>query len=396
MRQQKQPLIKVDSKRIALLIPGGTVGQESVRLGIYRFARPGRPWDFLQLTTAEDQFARAAHWQSHGAVGRVGRSDLARHARALNIPFVNLFGGEPFEGLPQVGVDNQAIGTLAADYLSDMGFKHFGYYGIPNDPAATARGQAFSARLRALKLSASILDFDARYPEVQVQAALVQPEEVPLHRWIAQLPKPVALFACDDQRALTASEACRHLGLQVPDTVAILGLGDQDVLCNEAFPPLSSIRMPFEQEGYRAAELLDHLMQGGRPQEAPILLQPAGVTVRQSTDTLAVDDRQLAGAIRFIREHACEGIDVDQVARQASMNRRYLERHFRQYLRRTPFQEIRRVQIERAKDLLVKTDMTIDLIAEQSGFGGRTRLTVEFTKHVGTSPGAYRTQFRLR
>lgn len=380
-----------------LTIPGAGFGQEAVRLGIYRYARPNRPWDFLNLDIGPSAYVQARNWQPHGGIGRAGRADLTDAARSLRIPFVNLYGGTPFrKALPQVGVDNHAIGRAGAEYLADLGFKHFAYFGMRGDPASTDRGRAFVEALADRQLKADVLDYNRRYPEVRLTATLVHPEEHALHRWLAQLPRPVGVFVCDDRRALLVSEACRHLGLHVPEEVAILGTGDHEVLCNEAYPPLSSLRLPLEQEGYRAAELLDHLMKGGRAPTQPILLQPGGVTVRQSSDTLAVADAQIASALRYIRENACHGIEVEAVARHAGLNRRYLERRFRSNIQRSPFQEIRRVQMERVKDLLAQTDLTIDAIADQTGFGGRTRLTVEFSKHIGVAPGAYRKQFRHR
>lgn len=397
MRQvAKRPERALPGRRIVLMIPGAGFGQESVRLGIYRYARPNRPWDFLNLDIGFDAYQQAGHWQPHGGIGRAGRLDFATAARALRVPFVNLYGGPPFKKLPQVGIDNRAIGRAGAHYLADLGFRHFAYFGLRGDPASDDRGRAFQEALAERGLKADLIDHNRRYPDVQIEAPLIHPEEATLHRWLAQLPRPVAVFVCDDRRALLVSEACRHLGLNVPEEVALLGTGDHEVLCFEAYPPLSSIRLPLEQEGFRAAELLDHLMKGGKPPSEPILLQPGGITVRQSTDTLAVADAQVASALRYIRENACRGIEVDLVARHAGLNRRYLERRFRAYLQRSPFQEIRRVQMERVKDLLAQTDLTIDAIADQTGFGGRTRLTVEFSKHIGVSPGAYRRQFRHR
>ena len=377
------------------MIPGAGFGQEAVRLGIYRYARPNRPWDFLNLDIGPAAYEQARHWQPHGGIGRAGRADLTTAALSLRVPYVNLYGGNPFNRrLPQVGVDNRAIGRTGAHYLADLGFKHFAYFGLRADPASEDRSQAFVEALAERKLSADVMDYGRTYPEIKIEAPFIHPEEPVLHRWLAQLPRPVGIFVCDDRRALLVSEACRHLGLHVPEEVAILGTGDHEVLCFEAFPPISSIRLPLEQEGYRAAELLDHLMKGGKTPTQPVLLQPGGITVRQSTDTLAVSDAQVASALRYIRENACQGIEVDMVARHAGLNRRYLERRFRAYIQRSPFQEIRRVQMERVKDLLVQTDLTIDAIADQTGFGGRTRLTVEFSKHEGTSPGAFRKQFR--
>ncbi len=376
------------------MIPGESFGQEAVRLGIYRFARPHRPWDFLNLDIGPKAYESARHWQPHGGIGLAGRADLSAAAASLRVPFVNLYGGTPFKRLPQVGVDNQSIGRIGANYLADLGFKQFAFFGLRGDPASDERGKAFVQALAERHLTANVINYKQDYPEVKIDAPFIHPEEPILHRWLAQLPRPVAILVCDDRRALLVSEACRHLGLHIPEEVALLGTGDNEVLCFEAYPPLSSIRLPLEQEGYRAAELLDHLMGGGRAPDAPILLQPSGVTVRQSTDTLAVADQQVAAALRFIRENACEGIEVDAVARHAGLNRRYLERRFQTYIQRSPFQEIRRVQMERVKNMLTQTDLTIDAIAEQTGFGGRTRLTVEFSKHHGVSPGAYRKQLR--
>lgn len=381
-------------KRIALLIPNAQFGEEAVRLGIYRFARPNLPWDFLNLDIGG--YPQARDWKPDAAIGRAGRPDFAAAARALRIPFVNLYGGEPFQKLPQVGTDNRAIGRIAADYLADLGFKNFAYFGLPKDPSSMDRAAAFTQRLGELGYKADAIDYEKIYPAVDVEPPVRDIFHPTLHQWLAQLPRPVAIYVFDDARALLVSDACRHLGLHVPEEVALLGTGDCEVLCAEAFPPLSSIRLPLEQEGYRAAELLNHLLKGGRPPTQPVLLQPGGITARQSTDTLAVADKQIAIALRFIRENATQGIEVDAVARQAGLNRRYLERRFRSYLQRSPFQEIRRVQMERAKDLLAQTDLTMDAIAEQTGFGGRTRLTVEFSKHAGISPGAYRKQFRTR
>lgn len=381
------------SKKVALLIPSAQFGEEEVRLGIYRFARPNHPWDFLNLDIGGYESAR--RWKPDGAIARAGRIDFAAAAKSLMIPFVNLYGGKANFGLAQVGTDNEAIGTLAADYLADLGFKRFGYFGLPNDPSSNDRSAAFSRQLMKRGFGVELLDYTARYRDAGIEAPVRDIFQPVLTNWLAQLPRPIAIFVFDDARALLAAETCRRLKIQVPEEVALLGTGDCKVLCYEAFPPLSSIRLPLEQEGYKAAELLARLMKGDKPPEKPILLQPGGVTPRQSTDVLAITDRHMANALRFIRENSCKGIEVDEVARHAGLNRRYLERKFREMLQRSPFQEIRRVQLERAKELLAQTDFTIDAVAEQTGFGSRTRLTVEFSKHTGASPGTYRRTSRI-
>jgi LacI family transcriptional regulator len=384
------------AKRIALMIAQGSVAQAQVRLGIYRYARPHRPWDFLTLDLGPSAYELAARWKPDGAIGRAGRADLFARARRLRAPFVNLYGGPRMKGLAQVGCDNREIGSLAAEHLAGLGFRSFGYFGLQGDPSSDDRGRAFAEALARRGFRALFLDYSARYPEVRIRAHLVMPVETRLHRWLAWLPKPVAVFVCDDRRALLVSEACRHLHLQVPDEVAILGVENDEVSCFEAHPPLSSIRLPLQGEGWRAAELLHHLLKGGRPPNRPIYLKPEGVVTRQSSNILAIEDPRLAAALRHIRERAGRGLGVDEVARACGMNRRLLERRFRGVLNCSPFQEIRRVQIEQAKALLRDTDRKIDAIADEIGFGGRARFSVEFTRKVGVSPGAYRLQYRRR
>jgi LacI family transcriptional regulator len=145
-----------------------------------------------------------------------------------------------------------------------------------------------------------------------------------------------------------------------------------------------------ERIGYEAAALLDRLMDGERPPAAPWRIEPLGVTTRQSTDVLAIDDPQVAAAVRFIREHACQGTTVAEVLRQVPLSRTMLERRFRKYLGRSPQVEIRSVQVKRAQQLLAETDLRLPQIAALAGFAHPEYLSVVFKRHTGQTPGAYR------
>jgi LacI family transcriptional regulator len=213
-------------------------------------------------------------------------------------------------------------------------------------------------------------------------------------RWLKSLPKPLAMFCVDDYLGLWICDLCRRLDIHVPEEVAILGVGNDDMFCEMSRPHLSSIAVPSEQVGYKAARLLDAILCDPKAPKRTVLLPPIRVITRQSTDVMAIDDCRIVEAVRFIREHANERIRVEKVAKEVSLPRRMLERRFRAALHRSPFAEIRRVQIENVKMFLAQTDKTLETIAPECGFSDVSRMGRAFRETVKMSPGAYRKQYR--
>jgi LacI family transcriptional regulator len=189
-------------------------------------------------------------------------------------------------------------------------------------------------------------------------------------------------------------DACRRLGVGVPDEVAVLGVDNDEVLCELAAPPLSSIIPNTHRTGYEAAALLEQMMAGRKMAGETHLIPPSGLATRQSTDALAIEDTNVAQAVRFIREHACQGIRVQDVIRAVPQARRLLESRFRKLLGRTPHEEIIRVQLNRVKQLLVETDLSLSEIATRTGFAHVEYLSVVFKNKAGTPPSQYRAKNR--
>ena len=182
----------------------------------------------------------------------------------------------------------------------------------------------------------------------------------------------------------------------MPEQVAVLAADNDELLCEACVPSLSGIALTSERIGFEAAKLLDRLMHGERPPKAPLLLEPTGVVTRQSTDTLAVDDPDLARAVAFIRRHATDPIQVQDVLREVPVSRRWLERRFREVLGRGPAAEIRRVRLARAKRLLAETDMPVPKVARAAGFGSREYLAAVFKSELNLSPRQYRNRTQPR
>jgi LacI family transcriptional regulator len=228
----------------------------------------------------------------------------------------------------------------------------------------------------------------------EVAAGDVAAEARELARWLKELPKPVGIMACYDIRGQQVLDACRGAGLAVPDEVAVIGVDNDTLLCELASPPLSSVIPNAHRAGYEAAALLDKLMEGKRVPATARLIAPLGIAERQSTDVLAVDDRNVARAVQFIREHACEGINVSDVLRVVPLSRRVLEQRFQRLLGCTPREEILHVRLARVKQLLGETELPLYLVAERTGFEHVEYLSVVFKRETGRTPSAWRQEAR--
>ena len=215
-------------------------------------------------------------------------------------------------------------------------------------------------------------------------------EQVRIRRWLERLPKPVGIMACYDVRARLLLEVCRLANWKVPDEIAVVGVHNDDLLCDLCDPPLSSVIPNARRAGSEAASLLERMMNGETVEQRRIEIPPLGVATRQSTDVVAVADLRIAGVLRFIRDHATEGITVRDLLRQAGISRSLLEKRFNKLLGRTPHAQILSVRLQCVKDLLTQTDLPVARIAERTGFENAEYLSVAFKRETGETPRQFR------
>jgi LacI family transcriptional regulator len=213
--------------------------------------------------------------------------------------------------------------------------------------------------------------------------------------WLDGLPKPVGIMTCNDVRGMQVLESCAARSIPVPDEVAVVGADDDQLLCDLSNPSLSSVSWNLEKAGFRAAELLDAMMTGKKVPSRRIDVEPLWVTARQSTDAVAVEDRDVAAALRFIRQNANRPIGVNHVVAQVAISRRSLEMRFENCLGRTIRAEIERMRIARTKRLLQETDMAIAKIADAAGFSSLSYLCKVFRRETGETPAQYRRRNRV-
>jgi LacI family transcriptional regulator len=290
--------------------------------------------------------------------------------------------------LPCVETDNEEIARLALDHLYERGFRNLAYCGDDHFPWSLDRGRWFERLATEAECSVSLYRGGRR----RGAAAAWEQAEKELAAWIRELPKPCGLMACYDIRGRQVLEVCRRSGIAVPDEIAVIGVDDDDLLCNLSDPPLSSVVPDTHRTGYAAADLLDRMMAGESVEPGVRLVKPTGIVTRQSSDVLATADADISTAVRFIRDHACDGINVEDLLRAVPISRRVLESRFRRMLGRTPHDEILRVQLARVKQLLEETDLSLAVIADRAGFKHVEYLSVVFKRHFHRPPSQYRVE----
>jgi len=364
---------------VALFVESSLEYGRGVLRGIASYLRERGPWSIFleqrELGAALPEWIRG--WDGDGIITR---SDDARIARS-GLPTVGLYDrAEDRLRLPMILNDNLAVGRMGARHLADRGFRHLAYYGVRRERWSELRLAGAGEVARAVKATFAVHASGGTWESAQER----------LKRWIASLPRPLGLVAANDLHGLRALDACRRAGLAVPEEVAVVGADDDAEVCELSDPPLSSVTFHPERVGFEAAALLDRMMLGRAAPAEPLLVPPLGVSARQSSDILAIDDAEVARALHYIRRHALEGITVEEVLAEVPLSRRVLEHRFRRRLGRTPKEEIQRLRFEKAKSLLATTDLPLARISERLGFHQPAYLSAAFRREAGVTPSAYR------
>jgi LacI family transcriptional regulator len=379
--------------RVAVLIDTSTLWGRSAVKGIVDYIRTSNRWVLsIDWRGVHEQLRVPQNWRGEGIIARVTSQTLARQLRSLHVPAVNVsWSVVPGSKVPNVTADERAIAQLAAAHFLERGFRHFGYVGYSDQPHYHDQcGPIFAEHVEAA--GHQYYPFKARRIKAKNQHRLAK--FAGLETWLKKVPKPLAVFTWDALRGRLVADACMNLGLKVPDEISILVGYDDDLMCETSIPPLSGIADCPEQIGRAAAKVLDRMMRGEKPPCAEYRVAPAGIVARQSTDTLAYEDSELTAAMSFIRQNADKPISVEDVLQVVSLSRRSLEQRFLQLLGRSPAAEIRRIHLERAQDLLIRSELPISKIAAVSGFLHPEVMTRAFRREFETSPTAFRKQYR--
>jgi LacI family transcriptional regulator len=375
-------------KKVILLIESSRGYGRDLLNGIAEYSRLHGPWSFYREPGGLDStLPPLFNWDADGIIMR----DSARTESlvSLGVPIILvLHKNPPRNTIPCIVTDDVAIGTMAAEHFLDKGFHNFAYCGLDNMHWSRNRRQSFRERIRQAGFKTHVY----KQPMSETSRSW-ENEQIILAKWLAGLPKPLALMACNDDRAQYTIEACKLANIAIPDQIAVLGADDDKLVCNLTNPRLSSVSLTTERAGYETAELLEKLMNGDRAASRHIIVHPMHVAARQSTDVLAVRDREVAKALRFIKNHAREVIQVNDVAEATEISRRVLEKRFRQTINHSVLEMIRNARAEQTARLLVETNISVAQIAETLGYPGVKHISRSFRQAKGMSPLAYRKKY---
>jgi LacI family transcriptional regulator len=377
-------------KRVAIIFQLWQNYDRGILQGIAAYVREHRTWSVFVEEDEHQRIPTMDEWDGDGLIVNFDNQKVARAIQGIEKPIVGVGGGFGWRArnniVPYVTTDNLSIGKLAAEHLMARGLKHFAFCGY--SPTRTngwvaSRARAFMECLASKGHRCHVFKGHQTAPEhwEQLQSKMIA--------WLRKLPTPIGIMGCYDYRARHVLEACKTAGIRVPEEVAIIGV-DNDAICELADPPLSSIEQGRFQIGYTAARLLDEMMAGRKPRLKQFVIPPIGVFSRQSTDLLCVADPKVSRALRIIREQACSGLQAEELADRLKISRSSLDKRFKRSIGRTVDRDIRRARLERATELLTRTNLPLRKVARESGYGNEQYLNAVMRATFHCTPMQYR------
>ncbi|RYX82654.1 DNA-binding transcriptional regulator [bacterium] len=373
---------------VALIVETSVVYGRQILHGVARYLRGQKGWsvflDERELDAPPPNWL--LDWDGDGIICRPTTPTLAEVLKKRDLPVVDLNDRYGFLGLPRISSDMAAIGRMGAEHLLERGFRNLAFCGFEGELWSQERCRGVQEALAGRGQWCG--SFESAKQGLREQTW--QEERNLIGRWLQTLPRPLGIVACNDVRGHHVLDACRFLDIAVPETIAVVGIDNAPTFCELCTPPLSSVVPDAERVGYEAATLLDQLMNGEEKTDFDWHLPPLEVVARQSSDALAIENPLVVQALRFIREHACEGISVDDVISRLPTSRSSLERAFRHHVGRSPQEEIRQIRIKRIKQLLIETDYSLERIAQLAGFEHPEYMMVQFKRITGQTPSQWR------
>jgi len=396
------PAIRTRMPHVVLWLPTSIKACREILRGVLQYVHFHGPWavHLIDELRVKKKLFDPVAWGCTGMI--VDMRDRAQAERLLaagvpavlsHVPDDVLAAKHPLSGRCRLQCENGLIGTRAAEHLLERRFRHFAFVGdVQGVSWSEARRDAFCRRLAKAGYSCTV------YPRLSPsEREDFSQEQAKLCGWLRALPKPVALFAANDARARQVLDSCLKTDSLVPQDIAVLGVDNDELICETAHPQLSSIQMTTERAGFEAARALDALMRETAPARRRPTVIPFGfshLVTRRSTETVQIADVLVARAVEFIRINAGIVVTVEDLVRHLHVSRRWLEKRFKAHMGRTVYAEILRIRLERVQTLLRESSEPIEEIADACGFASASHLGTQFRRHFDTTPAAYRRRVR--
>ena len=376
--------------KILLLIESSRTCERDFLRGIAHYAHLHSPWAFFQkpkfyLRSKQStiSISQIKDFNPDGII--VSDTEDLDQIRKLNKPtIIHTFKKNAYP-LPCVLGDVEETGRMGAEYLLGLGYKHFAYCGIGDYYWSLGRYDSFQKTIQQAGFSASYFKLNPK----RIKCAHAK-ELQNLADWLIRLPKPLGLMTCADDCSQHIMEACKLSDIHVPEQVGVLGVDNDDMICDLSNPPLSSIALNFKTAGYQTAELLNDLMSGTRANDRSVIVRPSHIEMRASTDIFAVEDTDVASALKYIRENSNKLIQVADVVNAVTCSQRTLHNKFLKMIGHSVHAEIKKARVERIAKMLRETDLSVSQIAHKLGYFNTNHVSRYFYQQKGIKPLAYR------
>ena len=372
-------------------------GKDLLR-GIARYSKDHGPWTFCRMpgyyreTIGIDGIlAWAREWKADGIIGQFYNNEEVLKFTRANIPVLAQDFKERFREIPNITGAYRETGRMGAEYFLKKGFKNFAFYGFRNIVWSRERCDGFKERLKEAGCDVNLYE---RTDSLGMDLWHYKPST--LAKWLKSLPKPVALMTCDDNLGNHITEASRLNKIRIPEEIAVLGVDNDEMLCELSDPPLSSIGLDTEKSGYEAARLMQKMIEDPSGRHSDIVVQPTQVTTRVSTDIFASADKYIVDALKYIHDNLDKNLRVNEVLKKVPMSRRSLEKRFVLTTGYPVYEYIYNQRIEKFTQKLLETDMTIFEIALDLGLSDSKNIARQFKQIKGLTPLAYRKKFVLQ
>ncbi len=380
--------------KILLLTDFSSGYSRSLLENVVRYAREVGPWAFYrmplyfrELYGDEGVVEWAKKWGADAIIAQFSDIDLSV-LNQLNIPIIVQNYKERSSGISNLTGDYFGTGVIAANFFLHKGYKSFAYYGLTDTVWGRERGEGFKKIVS--NKGYEVYEFN-NWKRVPSEKWSFDVEQV--SRWLLSLPKPIALFACDDYYALQITEVCKMYDISIPEEIAVLGVDNDKLLCNISDPQLSSIELDIENGGYEAGKLLHQFIEKKIIAPVDIIIKPVRIVPRASTERFAVSDRHIEQLLQYIDNNYQNPLSVDELTQIIPFSRRVLEKKFKRETGTSVYQYLLDLRIEKFADLLITTDLPLIEAATRSGFTDYKNISRIFTKAKEMTPLQYRKRF---
>ncbi|MFA7172926.1 MAG: DNA-binding transcriptional regulator [Kiritimatiellia bacterium] len=366
-----------------------------IRQGIGRYAKE-RGWflTFCDGCTHGGVSLLPQGWSGDGILTQIGsRQEILSYIRKQRVPSVDLCIFRPEVRMPRITGDQLLIGKVAADHLIERGFRRAVFFSTEDQHPHKLREAGFAQQFKAFSGHSPLSLVWMRQSLNGIDNWSAQ--EIWLQRELQAQPKPLGIFCYSDYDAVKIETVCIECGYAIPDEVAIIGVDNDPLVCENVNVPLSSVRHDLVRVGYEGAAMLDRLMQGKPPPSEPVLIPPLGVETRASTEIFTSDDPVVRAVIRFFQENIAESIGVEEAAHAVGLPLHKLKAHFRRVSNDTAYATLNHLRLLAAKKLLANTDLSVKEIAAQTGFCHAQHLNSAFRRREHCTPSELRSREKV-